>query len=33
MVRLFKTLPFKTKTTFEDGMLVLRCRFDEVKPK
>jgi len=33
MVRLFKTLPFKTKTTFEDGMLVLRCRFDEVEPK
>ncbi len=33
MIRLFKTLPFKTKTTFEDGMLVLRCRFDEVEPK
>ena len=31
MIRLFKTLPYKTKTTFEDGMLVLNCRFDDVE--
>jgi len=29
MVRLFKTLPYKTRTTMEDDMLKLTCRFDE----
>ena len=28
MVRLFKTLPYETKTTLEDDMLKLTCRFD-----
>lgn len=31
MIDLFKTLPFKVKTTFEDEMLCLTCRFDELK--
>jgi GNAT superfamily N-acetyltransferase len=31
MVDLFKTLPYKVKTTFEDEMLHLSCRFDELK--
>jgi acyl-CoA hydrolase/GNAT superfamily N-acetyltransferase len=30
MIRLFKTLPYKTKTTFDEGMLVLTCKFDEI---
>ncbi len=29
MIRLFKTLPYKIRTTFEDDMIMLRCRFDE----
>ncbi|NNF98974.1 MAG: GNAT family N-acetyltransferase [Desulfobacteraceae bacterium] len=32
MVRLFKALPFKIKTVPENDMLVLSCRFDELKP-
>ncbi len=31
MIRLFKTLPFKTKTAFDEDMIVLTCRFDEPK--
>lgn len=30
MIRLFKTLPYKVKTHFEDGDLVLSCLFDEL---
>jgi len=30
MINLFKTLPYKTKTTFEEDMLKLTCHFDEV---
>ena len=30
MIRLFKTLPYKIKTAFEDDMLKLTCRFDEI---
>ena len=29
MISLFNTLPFKVKKSFEDDMVVLRCRFDE----
>jgi len=29
MIRLFKTLPYKVKSVFEDNMVVLSCRFDE----
>ena len=29
MISLFNTLPFKVKRSFEDDMVVLRCRFDE----
>ena len=29
MVRLFKTLPYKTRTTMEEDVLKLTCRFDE----
>ncbi|MBW1849079.1 MAG: GNAT family N-acetyltransferase [Deltaproteobacteria bacterium] len=32
MIKLFNTLPFKTKTFFDGDMLSLTCRFDEVKP-
>ena len=28
MISLFNTLPFKAKKSFEDDMVVLRCRFD-----
>ncbi len=28
MIKLFKTLPYKVKTVFEDDMIVLSCRFD-----
>jgi acyl-CoA hydrolase/GNAT superfamily N-acetyltransferase len=31
MIDLFKTMPYKVKTTFEDEMLCLTCRFDELK--
>jgi acyl-CoA hydrolase/RimJ/RimL family protein N-acetyltransferase len=31
MIDLFKTLPYKVKTTFEDEVLFLSCRFDELK--
>jgi len=31
MIRLFQTLPYKIKTTFEDDMIMLRCRFDDPK--
>ena len=30
MIHLFKTLPYKVKTQYEDGDLVLSCRFDEL---
>ena len=29
MISLFNSLPFKVKRSFEDDMVVLRCRFDE----
>ena len=29
MIRLFKTLPYKIKSVFEDNMVVVSCRFDE----
>jgi acyl-CoA hydrolase/GNAT superfamily N-acetyltransferase len=29
MINLFNTLPFKVKRSFEEDMVVLRCRFDE----
>ncbi|MCB2189803.1 MAG: GNAT family N-acetyltransferase [Deltaproteobacteria bacterium] len=29
MVRLFKTLPYKVRSVFEEDMVVLKCRFDE----
>jgi acyl-CoA hydrolase/GNAT superfamily N-acetyltransferase len=29
MVQLFKTLPYKVKTAFDEDMIVLHCRFDE----
>ena len=29
MIHLFKTLPYKTKSVFEDEVIVLSCRFDE----
>lgn len=31
MINLFKTLPYKTHTAYEDGDLVLTCRFDELE--
>lgn len=31
MIRLFQTLPYKIRTTFEDDMIMLSCRFDEPK--
>jgi acyl-CoA hydrolase/RimJ/RimL family protein N-acetyltransferase len=31
MIDLFKTLPYKVKTSFEDDVLRLSCRFDELK--
>ncbi|RLC29284.1 acetyl-CoA hydrolase [Candidatus Woesebacteria bacterium] len=31
MIKLFNTLPFKTKTFFDGEMLLLTCRFDEVE--
>jgi GNAT superfamily N-acetyltransferase len=30
MIRLFKSLPYKVKTTFEDDMILMQCRFDEL---
>ncbi len=30
MIRLFNTLPYKVKTQYEDGDVVLSCRFDEL---
>jgi GNAT superfamily N-acetyltransferase len=30
MISLFKTLPYKVKTVYEDGDLVLSCRFNEL---
>ncbi len=29
MIRLFKTLPYKVRTSFDEDMVVLSCRFDE----
>ncbi len=29
MIKLFKSLPFKVKTVFDEDMVVLSCRFDE----
>jgi acyl-CoA hydrolase/RimJ/RimL family protein N-acetyltransferase len=31
MIALFHTLPYKVKTQFEDGDLILSCRFNELK--
>jgi len=31
MIKLFQTLPYKIRTTFEDDMIMLICRFDEPK--
>ncbi len=31
MIRLFQTLPYKIRTTFEDDMIMLSCRFDDPK--
>jgi GNAT superfamily N-acetyltransferase len=31
MINLFKTLPYKIKTVFEDDMVLLSCRFDDVQ--
>jgi GNAT superfamily N-acetyltransferase len=31
MIKLFKTLPYTIKTQFEEDMILLSCRFDEVK--
>lgn len=31
MIRLFKSLPYKTRTTFDGEALTLSCRFDELK--
>ncbi|OQX23030.1 MAG: acetyl-CoA hydrolase [Desulfobacteraceae bacterium IS3] len=33
MIKLFKTLPYTVKTKFEDDMVVLSCRFDEMDVK
>jgi hypothetical protein len=30
MVALFKTLPYKVKTSFDGESLILNCRFDEL---
>jgi len=30
MIRLFKTLPYKVKTTFDEDMVLLSCKFDEL---
>ena len=29
MAKLFNTLPYKVRTAFEDGMLVMGCQFDD----
>ncbi len=31
MINLFKTLPYKVKTTFEDDALILTCKFEQLK--
>jgi GNAT superfamily N-acetyltransferase len=31
MIRLFKSLPYKVKTSFEDDMVVLSCKFSDVE--
>ncbi|MDK9708822.1 MAG: GNAT family N-acetyltransferase [Desulforhopalus sp.] len=31
MINLFKTLPYKVKTQYEDGDLILSCRFNEME--
>ena len=33
MVNLFKTLPYKVKTSFEGDTFSLSCRFDEIEEK
>ena len=33
MVGLFKTLPYKVKTSFDGDSLILKCRFDELAEK
>jgi len=30
MISLFKTLPYKVKTSFDGDSLMLKCRFDEL---
>jgi ribosomal protein S18 acetylase RimI-like enzyme len=31
MIDLFKTLPYLVRTSFEEGLMRLSCRFDELK--
>ena len=31
MINLFKTLPYKVKTAFEDDAIILSCKFSELK--
>jgi L-amino acid N-acyltransferase YncA len=31
MIRLFKALPFKTRTSYDSGVVSLTCRFSEPK--
>ena len=31
MIRLFKSLPYKVKTTFDGEALTLSCKFDQLK--
>jgi len=31
MIDLFKTLPYRVRTNFEDGIMCLTCKFDELK--
>ncbi len=33
MIKLFKTLPYKVKTTLDDGMMILNCRFEAPEAK
>jgi len=33
MIRLFKSLPYKVRTTFEGDLIELICRFDEIEPR
>jgi hypothetical protein len=33
MIRLFNTLPYKVRSYYEEGFLILSCRFDEPREK